>query len=67
LLQQTPSRRLVGEERLCSVVYASTALFIIEGSQDRNSSRAGTLEAGADAEGMEGYFILPCFPWLAFL
>jgi hypothetical protein len=35
------TRKQVGEERVC-VAYTSTALFIIEGSQDRNSNRTGT-------------------------
>jgi hypothetical protein len=34
------------------LAYTSTSLFIIKGSQNRNSSR--NLEAGADAEAMEG-------------
>ena len=47
-----------GEERVY-LAYASTSLFIIEGSQDRN------LEAGADAEAMEEYCLLDFSPWLA--
>ena len=34
-------QKQLGEERVC-LAYTSTALFIIEGSQDRNSNRAGT-------------------------
>jgi len=34
--------------------YMATALFIMERSQGSNSNTAGTLEAGADAEAMEG-------------
>ena len=38
------------------LAYTSISLFIIEGSQDRNSNREGTwsLEAGADPEALEG-------------
>ena len=39
--------------------------FITEESQNRNSSRAGILEAESDAEAMEGCCLLACFPWLA--
>jgi hypothetical protein len=35
------TRKQVGEERVYSA-YTSTLLFIIKGSQDRNSHRAGT-------------------------
>jgi hypothetical protein len=34
-------KKQVGEEKVYSA-YTSTSLFIIEGSQDRNSHRAGT-------------------------
>ena len=34
--------------------YTFTELFIIGKSEGRNSNRVGTLEAGADAETMEG-------------
>jgi hypothetical protein len=37
------------------LAYASTSLFIIEGSYDRDSSRVG-----ADAEAMEGSCLLDC-------
>jgi hypothetical protein len=52
-------KKQVGEER---VYFAYITRFITEGSQNRNSSRAGNLEPGADAEGMEG---AACTPWLA--
>jgi hypothetical protein len=55
-------QKQLGEER----VYlndSSTSLFTIKevriGTQDRN------LEAGADAEAMEGCFLLACSLWLA--
>jgi hypothetical protein len=35
------TKKQVGEERIYSA-YTSTLLFIIKGSQDRNSHRAGT-------------------------
>jgi hypothetical protein len=34
-------KKQVGEERVC-LAYTSILLFIIEGSWDRNSNRAGT-------------------------
>jgi hypothetical protein len=55
------TKKQVGEERVYSA-YISTLLFITERSQDWNSSRS---EAGADAEAMEGCYLLACFPWLA--
>jgi hypothetical protein len=48
------TKKQVGEERIYSA-YISTLLFITKGSQ----------KAGADAEAMEGCFLLACFPWLA--
>lgn len=38
----------------------SIILFIIKGSQDRDSNKAG-----ADTEATEGRCFLDCFPWLA--
>jgi hypothetical protein len=55
------TKKQIGEERVYSA-YISTLLFITERSQDWNSSRS---EAGADAEAMEGCYLLACFPWLA--
>jgi hypothetical protein len=55
------TKKQVGEERVYSA-YISTLLFITDGSQDWNSSRS---RAGADAETMEGCFLLACFYWLA--
>jgi hypothetical protein len=54
------TKKQVGEERVYSG-YTSILLFITKGSQDWNSS---SQEAGADAEAMEGYYLLACFPWL---
>ena len=41
--------------------YVSTSLLVTEGSRGRN------LEAGADAEAVEEYCLLPCSPWPTFL
>jgi hypothetical protein len=43
------TKKQAGEERIC-LSYTSTLLFITEGRQDRNPY----LEAGADAEAVEG-------------
>jgi hypothetical protein len=40
----------------------STLLFIIKGV--RTGTQVGQ-EVGADAEAMEGCFLLACFPWFA--
>ena len=47
------TKRQVGAERVC-VAHTSTLLFITEGSRDR------ILEAGADAEAVEGCCLLAC-------
>ena len=47
-----------------TLVHTSMARFIMEGSQDRNS-QSRNLEAGADAEAMEGHCLLAYSPWLA--
>jgi hypothetical protein len=51
------TEKQVGEGRVYSA-YISTLPFITKGTQ------AGQ-EAGADAEAMEGCYLLACFPWLA--
>jgi hypothetical protein len=56
------TKKQVGEERVYSA-FTSILLFITKGSQDRNSH--SEQEAGADAEAMEGWYLLVCFPWLA--
>ena len=53
----------IREERVYSV-YISIHLLIIEGSQDRNTN-GKDLDAGADAEAMEGCFLLAFSSWLA--
>jgi hypothetical protein len=57
----------LGMEKIYLAPYTSVSLFVIGGSQDRNSNRAGTLETGADtdAEDMEGHYLLARFSWLA--
>jgi hypothetical protein len=55
------TKKQVGEERVYSA-YTSILLFITKGSQI--GTQAGQ-EAGADAEAMEGCYLLACFPWLA--
>jgi hypothetical protein len=55
------TKKQVGEERVYSA-YTSMLLFITK--DVRTGTQAGQ-EAGADAEAMEGCFLLACFPWLA--
>jgi hypothetical protein len=57
-VQNIMTKKQIGEERV-NPAYTSTLLFITKGSQDWN------LEAGADAETMEGSCLQACFPWLA--
>jgi hypothetical protein len=52
--QNIMTKKQVGKERVYSA-YTSTLLFITKGCQ----------EAGADAEAMEGCYLLACFPWLS--
>jgi hypothetical protein len=54
------TKKQVGEERVYYSAYTSTLLFITKGT----GTQAGQ-EAGADAEAMEGCFLLACFPWIA--
>jgi hypothetical protein len=53
------TKKQVGEERVYST-YTSTLLLITKAV----GTQAGQ-EAGADAEAMEGCYLLACFPWLA--
>jgi hypothetical protein len=55
------TKKQVEEERIYSA-YTSTLLFITK--EVRTGTQAGQ-EAGADAEAMEGCYLLACFPWLA--
>jgi hypothetical protein len=55
------TKKQVGEERIYSA-YTSILLFITK--EVRTGTQAGQ-EAGADAEAMEGWSLLACFPWLA--
>jgi hypothetical protein len=57
------SKKQAGDERVYSA-YTSTRLFITK--EVRTGTQAGQ-EAGADAEAMEGCYLLACFPWLAHL
>ena len=54
------TKKQVGEERVYSA-YTSILLFITK--EARTGTQAGQ-EAGADAEAMEGYSLLACFPCL---
>jgi hypothetical protein len=60
-LHKHHGQEAVGEERVYSA-YTSILLFITK--EVRTGTQAGQ-EAGADAEAMEGCYILACFPWLA--
>ena len=63
------AKKPVAEERVCSA-YASTLLFIIKGSQDRNSNRAETWRQELMQRPWRGaaYWLSPCyFPSLLFL
>jgi hypothetical protein len=55
------TKKQVGEERVY-LVYISTLL--LSPKEVKTGSQAGQ-EAGADAEAMEGCFLLACFPCLA--
>jgi hypothetical protein len=55
------TKKQVGEER----VYSAYTPYCYSSSKEvRTVTQAGQ-EAGADAEAMEGYYLLACFPWLA--
>jgi hypothetical protein len=53
------TKKQVGEERVYSA-YTPILLFITK--EVRTGTQAGQ---EADAEAMEGCFLLACFPWLA--
>jgi hypothetical protein len=55
------TKKQVGEERIY-LAYTSTLLFITK--EVRTETQAGQ-KAGADAEALEGCYLLACFPWLA--
>jgi hypothetical protein len=55
------TKKQVGEERVY-LAYTSILLFVTK--EVRTGTQEGK-EAGADAEAMEGYYLLACFPWLA--
>jgi hypothetical protein len=58
--QNIMTKKQVGEEWVYSA-YTSILLFITKGSQGRNS-QGRNLEAEADAEVMEGCYVLACSP-----
>jgi hypothetical protein len=55
------TKKQVREESIYSA-YTSILLFITK--EVRTGTQAGQ-EAEADAEAMEGCYLLACFPWLA--
>jgi len=55
------TKKQVGEERVYS---AYVHVPVSSPKEVRTGTQAGQ-EAGADAEAMEGCFLLACFPWLA--
>jgi hypothetical protein len=57
------TKQQVGKERAYSA-YISTLLLSPKKKKIRTETKAGQ-EAGADAEAMEGCYLLACFPWLA--
>jgi hypothetical protein len=58
------TKKQVGEERVYSV-YTSTLLFITKRKSRQELTQGRNLEAGADAEAMEGCCLLACFPgWM---
>jgi hypothetical protein len=54
------TKKQVGEQKVYSA-YTSTLLFIIKGSQYRNSHRIGNWRQ----ERMQKLCLKTCFPWLA--
>jgi hypothetical protein len=59
------TKKQAGEERVYSA-YSSTLLFRNRESKSGQELTQGRiLEAGADAEAMEGCYLLACFPCLA--
>jgi hypothetical protein len=55
------TKKQVGEERVYS---AYTSIRCSSSKEVRTGTQAGQ-KAGADAEAMEGCFLLACLPWLA--
>ena len=60
----TMTKKQVGEEKVY-LAYTSTLLFITEGSQDRNSNRAGTWRQELMEGPCRGTCFLACSPWPA--
>jgi hypothetical protein len=59
--QNIMTKKQVGEERVYSP-YTSILLFI---TQEVRTGTQASQEAGADAEAMEGCYLLACLTWLA--
>jgi hypothetical protein len=55
------TKKQVGEERVYLAYTSHTDLLI---TKFRTGTQAGQ-ESGADAESIEGFCLLACFPWLA--
>jgi hypothetical protein len=55
------TKKQVGKKRVY-LAYTSKLLFI---TKEVNTGTQADQGAGADAEAMEGYSLLACFPWLA--
>jgi hypothetical protein len=55
------TKRQVGKERVYSA-YTSILLFI---TKEVRTGTQASQEAGAGADGMEGFSLLACLPWLA--
>jgi hypothetical protein len=55
------TKKQIGEGRVYS---AYTSILLLSLKKVRTGTQAGQ-KAGADAEAMEGCFLLACLPWLA--
>jgi hypothetical protein len=55
------TKKQVGEERVYS---AYTSTLLLSPKEVRTETQTGQ-EAEADAEAIEGCYLLACFPWLA--
>jgi hypothetical protein len=55
------TKKQVGEER---VYLAYTSVLLLIAKKVRTGTQAGQ-KAGANAEAMEGCYLLACLPWLA--
>jgi hypothetical protein len=62
--QNIMTKKQVGEERVYSAYTFHTAVHH-QRKSGQELTQGRNLEAGADVEAMEGFFLLACFPWLA--